>query len=157
MSVLFKTSVAAALSLILGAGVLERTRLRSPLPGEIPPPSAGGEISPNPGINLNITGVNSNQTLVIQSESATFENNSPLSVSFTQLSADAVASVEFQDATIANSTGQDWTGFTFSLSGSATFESVSNVFAPPLSPGRRIQHRLAESANNSEIFRNPTQ
>jgi len=95
----------------------------------------GWQISPNPGIDLNITGVNSNHTLIIQSDSATFENNSPLSVSFTQLSADAVASVEFQDATIADSTAQDWTGFTYSLSGSAIFESVSNVFVPPLSTG----------------------
>ena len=95
----------------------------------------GWEISPDPGINLNITGVNSNPAIVIQDESATFDNDGPLNITFKQLSADAVALIEFQGATIDNATGQDWSGFTFSLTGPASFNGVSNAFVPPQSPG----------------------
>ena len=109
--------------------------LRSRLLVGIQPPSGDGEVSPDPGINLNITGVNSNPAIVIQDESATFDNDGPLNVTFTQLSADAVALIEFQGATIDNATGQDWSGFTFSLTGPASFNGVSNAFVPPQSPG----------------------
>jgi hypothetical protein len=135
MRVMFKTSVTAALSLILGAGVLCSQAAPVSVAGGNSTTVGGWRISPNPGINLNITGVNSDQTLVVQGESATFDNTGPLNVTFKQLSADAVANFEFQGATIDNATGQDWSGFTFSLTGSASFDSLSSVFVPPLGPG----------------------
>lgn len=135
MRVLFKTTVAAALSLILGAGVLCSDAAPVSVAGGNSTTVGGWQISPDPGINLNITGVNSNPSLVIQSESATFDNDGPLNVTFKQLSADAVAIIDFQGATIDNATGQDWSGFTFSLTGSASFDGLSNTFVPPIGPG----------------------
>jgi hypothetical protein len=132
---LFKTSVTAALSLILGAGVLGLNAAPVSVAGGNSTTVGGWQISPDPGINLNITGVNSNPALVVQNESATFDNNGPLNVTFKQLSADAVAIIDFQGATIDNATGQDWSGFNFSLTGSALFDGLSNVFVPPQSPG----------------------
>src|ERR1700728_3764501 len=105
---LFKTSVTAALSLILGAGVLGLNAAPVTVVGGNSTTVGGWQISPDPGINLNITGVNSSQTLVIQSESVAFDNDGPLNVTFQQLSADAAATVELQTASITNSTGADW-------------------------------------------------
>jgi hypothetical protein len=130
MRVMFKTSVTAALSLILGAGVLRSQAALVSVAGGNSTTVGGWRISPNRGINLNITGVNSNKTLVVQGESATFDNNGPLNVTFKQLSADAVANFEFQGATKDSATGQDWSGFTFSLTGSASFDGPSTVFVP---------------------------
>jgi len=135
MRVWFKTSVTAALSLILGAGVLGTQAAPVTVVGGNSTTVGGWQISPDPGVNLNITGVNSNQTLVIKSESATFDGAGPLNVTFQQLSADAVSEIELKGATIDNSTGSDWSAFTYSLTGPATFESVSNVFVPPVSTG----------------------
>jgi hypothetical protein len=134
MRVLVKTSVTAALSLILGAGALSHAASVAVVGGNSTT-IGGWQISPDPGINLNITGVNSSDALVIQSESATFNNAGPLNVTFKQISADAVATVDLQTATITNSTGAEWSAYTFSLTGSASFESVSNIFIPPLGTG----------------------
>jgi hypothetical protein len=134
MSVLFKTSVAAALSLILGVSVGALNAASVVVSGGSSADVGGWQISRSAGVNLNIAGVDS-QTLVIQSETATFENDNPLSVSFQQLSADAAAFVNFEKATFANNTGSDWTNFTFSLTGAASFASVADVFIPPLEPG----------------------
>jgi len=134
MRVLFKTSVMAALSLILGAGVLRSNAAPVSVVGGNSTTVGGWQISPDPGINLNVTGVNSNQTLVIQGESATFDSDGPLNVTFTQLSADAVAIIDFQGVTIDNATGQEWSGFAFSLTGSGSFDGPSSVFAPGMNP-----------------------
>jgi hypothetical protein len=127
MRELFKRSVTAALSLILGAGAL--CSRAAPLTVADGNPSTGGgrQISPNPGISLNIAESNSSQTLVIQSESATFDNGGPLNVTFKQLGDDATAQV--------------WPGFAPSLTGSASFESLSNMFVP--SPGSGIDYNMA--------------
>jgi hypothetical protein len=135
MRVLVKTSVTAALSLILGIGALSSYAAPVTVVGGNSTTIGGWQISPDPGINLNITGVNSSPALVIQSESATFNNGGPLNVTFKQISADAVATVDLQTAAIANSTGADWSAYTFSLNGSASFESVSDVFVPPVGTG----------------------
>jgi hypothetical protein len=135
MSAWCRREVAAALSLILSAGAARSYATPVTVVGGNSTTVGGWQISPDPGITLNVTGVNSNQTLVIQNESATFTGNSPLSVSFKQVGADAASSVDLLTAAIADSTGSDWTGFVFGLTGSATFESVSDVFAPPLGTG----------------------
>ena len=101
----------------------------------VPVAFGGWEISSDPGINLTITGVNSNQVLVIENKSVTFSNGIPLGVTFTQVSSGAVSSVEFATETIGNATGSDWTGFQFGLSGAATFDGIANVFAPPFGTG----------------------
>src|SRR5208337_3392743 len=135
MSAWFKTGVTAALSLILSAGAARSYGTPITVVGGNSTTVGGWQISPDPGITLNVTGVNSDQPLVIQNESATFSGNSPLSVSFKQVGADAAPSVDLLTAAIADSTGSGWTKFVFALTGSATFESVSDVFAPPLGTG----------------------
>jgi hypothetical protein len=101
----------------------------------VPVSFGGWQVTPDAGVNLTITGVNSNQVLIIQNKSVTFSNGTPLGVTFTQVSSDAVPSIEFATETIGNATGSTWTGFTFSLSGAATFDGISNVFAPPFGTG----------------------
>jgi hypothetical protein len=141
----FKTSVAAALSLLLGTAALSASAASISVAGGNSTTVGGWQISPAPGINLNITGVSS-QTLLIQNETATFDGAGPLNVTFKQLSDNAVAMIEFQGASIDNATGADWTGFTFVLSGSASFESLSDVFVPPAGQGYDYENASLTSA-----------
>jgi len=83
MRVLFKISVAAALSLILGAGALCSYAAPVLVTGGNANPSGDRQISPDLG----------------------------------------------------NAAGEDWSGFAFSLTGSASIDSLSSVFLRPLSAG----------------------
>jgi len=99
------------------------------------PVVGGWEITSDPGVSLTVTGVNSNQVLVIQNKSVTFSDGTPLGVTFTQVSSDAVSSIEFATETIGNATGSTWTGFQFSVSGDARFDGITNTFVPPFGTG----------------------
>lgn len=130
---LLKTG-AAALALVLSAGVGRAVGVD--ISGGSSADVGGWQIAPGPGVTL--TGVSldsSTNTLLIQNESETFSSGGTISVSFNQLDEDAASSIEFATATIQNSTGSDWNEFTFSVAGSAVFDGVGNVFAPPFSSG----------------------
>jgi hypothetical protein len=147
-----KRGVTAALSLILSAGAARSSATPITVVGGNSTTVGGWKISPDPGITLTVTGVNSDQTLVIQKESATFGVNSPLSVSFKQVGADAASSVDLLTAAIADSTGSGWTKFAFALTGSATFESVSDVFAPPLGTGVDYTNAQLGTARTTVLY-----
>jgi hypothetical protein len=75
----------------------------------------------------------SNTTLYVE-KFAAFTGMAPASISFVP-GAGADSSIEVTSELITNETGTNWTGFTFSLSGGATFDSLGNSFNPPIGNG----------------------
>ncbi len=98
MRVLFKTSVAAALSLTLGAGALCSHAAPVSVAGGNTTSSGDWRVSPNLG----------------------------------------------------NASGQDWSGFAFSLTRSASIDSLSSAFMSPLSPG--VENNI-DSRNTQAIVK----
>ncbi|MGD0540156.1 MAG: hypothetical protein ABSB33_01430 [Tepidisphaeraceae bacterium] len=134
MSGLIKNAVSAALSLVLGLALSHANAASVNLQGGDPTTLGGWQISTDPGVTASGLSVNG-QTLVIQNEAVTFTDGNPQGITFTQVNTDAVPFIEIATETIGNSTGSDWTSFKFALSGSATFDGISNVFAPPFGTG----------------------
>lgn len=134
MSGFFLKAASAALAVALASGASRAIAISVDIAGGTSADVGGWQITTDPGVTL--TGVLLNSTtLLIDNKSETFSNGAGQSVSFTQIDADAAPSIEFATATIQNSTGSDWTGFNFSVTGPAVFDGVGNVFAPPLSSG----------------------
>jgi hypothetical protein len=126
MSGLFKKSLAAALFLGLGSAINHANG--ATLGGWQITTSANAAVS-----GISVTGGN---TLLIATAPVTFSDGNPQNISFTQVSADAVPFIEVASQIITNLSGSNWTGFQFALSGgTSSFDGISNVFAPPLSPG----------------------
>jgi hypothetical protein len=126
MSGLFKKSLAAALFLGLGAAINHADGATI----------GGWQITSSANVTVFGVSVTGGNTLLIAGAPVTFTDGNPQSISFTQVSADAVPFIEVAVQSIANSTGSDWTGFQFALSGgSASFDGIANVYAPPLFPG----------------------
>jgi hypothetical protein len=88
----------------------------------------------SPAVGITIDAEAGAGGLVIN-KTAGFTSDSGLGISFQQTDADASKQVQFATESITNSTGSDWTGFQFALSGDATIDSVSDVFAPPIGTG----------------------
>ncbi len=134
MSGLLKNAVTAALSLVLGLALNHANAASVTLQGGDPTTVGGWQIATDPAVTASGISVNG-QTLIIQNEAVTFADGNPQGITFTQVSTDAVPYIEIATETIGNSTGSDWTSFKFALSGSATFDGISNVFAPPFGTG----------------------
>ncbi|MGD0462533.1 MAG: hypothetical protein ABSB74_08595 [Tepidisphaeraceae bacterium] len=134
MSGLLKNTLSAALSLVLGLALNHANGASVNLQGGDPTALGGWQITPDPAVTASGISVNG-QTLVIQNEAMTVTGANPQGITFTQVSANAVPFIEIATETIGNSTGSDWTSFAFSLSGSAAFDGISNVFVPPFGTG----------------------
>jgi hypothetical protein len=133
MSGLMKKAAPFALSLALGLTINAKGAAVN-LKGGDPATFGGWQLSPDSGVNANGISVNGD-TLLIQNEDITFSNGDPQGITFLQVSADAVPFIEIATQTIGNASGANWTGFQFTASGSASFDGISNVFAPPFSAG----------------------
>ncbi len=132
---LFKTA-STALALVLSVGAAGSMAASVSISGGSSADVGGWQIAPGSGVTL--TGVSfdsDTNTLLIQNKSETFSSGAGELISFTQVDADAAPSIEIATASIQNSTGFDWTGFEFSVTGSALFDGVGNVFVPPFSTG----------------------
>jgi hypothetical protein len=86
--------------------------------------------------NTGLVVFSSGSTLYVE-KFAAFTGTAPASISFVP-SAGADSSIDVTSELITNETGQNWTGFTFSLSGGATFVSSPTnafIFLPPIGTG----------------------
>jgi hypothetical protein len=88
----------------------------------------GWSIAPDPGISLQITSSDSGISIT---KTAVFTSNTPLNIKFTQIDPPSDFGFVIPSESVMNSTGTAWTGFTFSLSAPASFDSVTSIFAPP--------------------------
>jgi hypothetical protein len=133
MSGLFKSIAPVAMSLALGL-TLNAKGAAVNLGAGGTTTLGGWQINLDPGVSASGISV-SGDTLLIQNESAAFTNGDPQGITFLQVSADAAPFIEVATATIGNASGNEWTGFQYTLSGSGSFDGISNVFAPPFSAG----------------------
>jgi len=90
----------------------------------------GWMIAPDPGLTLQADTDAGSGSLVI-TKTASFESNAPLNIQFTEAGLNE-SPIEFSTESITNSTGTDWTGFTFSLTSPATF---LRIFIQPVGAG----------------------
>jgi hypothetical protein len=133
---LLRKAAPAVVALVLGFGVGRSPAATVNIAGGASADVGGWLIAPDLGASL--TGVSFDSTtdiVSIQNKSETISGGSAPGISFTQLSSDAATNIELATETIRNSTGSDWTGYQFSLSGSALFGSVTEVFASPAGTG----------------------
>jgi hypothetical protein len=134
MSGLIKKAVPAALLAALGVA-LNANGASINLSGGQSTILGGWQIGTDP--NVSVTGISvSGQTLIIQNESATFTNGIPQGLTFIQISsAVPVPFIQISTNTVSNASGSNWTGFQYTLSGSASFDGITNVFTPPFGTG----------------------
>ncbi len=133
MSGLFKKAVPAALLLTVGLSLNARG-ITVNLTGGETATVGGWQIGTDPNVSATDIFING-QTLIIQNESATFTNGNPQGISFFQVSSDALPFIEIATNTVGNASGSNWTGFQYTLSGSASFDGITNVFTPPFGTG----------------------
>ena len=92
----------------------------------------GWQITPDVGVTVEADGSSGSLDIT---KTAIFSNNSPLDIQFVQTGVVDDNPITLTSETATNSTGTDWTAFTYSVNSQATFGSVSNVFVPPFGPG----------------------
>jgi hypothetical protein len=93
----------------------------------------GWQIAPDEGITLQVD-VGSNGNIAI-TKTADFTSIDALGIQFTEVNTPGDVGFEITTETIKNSTGDNWAGFTFSLSSPARFEGLTGVFIPPIGTG----------------------
>jgi hypothetical protein len=92
----------------------------------------GWNIAPDVGITLQAT-VDGNENLAIV-KNAVFTSNAPLEIQFTEVDPPGDILIYLPTETVTNSTGTNWTGFTFTVNGSnATISGIP--FTPPAGTG----------------------
>lgn len=133
MSGLFKKVVPAALIVAVGFA-LNANGVTVNLTGGQTATVGGWQIGTDPNVSATDIFIDG-QTLIIQNESATFTDGNPQGINFFQVSADALPFIEIATNTVGNASGSNWTGFQYTLSGSASFDGITNVFTPPFGTG----------------------
>jgi hypothetical protein len=93
----------------------------------------GWQIAPDKGITLQVD-VGSDGNIDI-TKTADFTSIETLGIQFTQVNPPSDIGFEIITETVKNSTGDNWAGFTFSLSSPATFAGLTGVFIPPIGTG----------------------
>ncbi len=92
----------------------------------------GWNIAPDVGITLQAT-VDGNGNLAVV-KNAVFTSNAPLEIQFTEVNPSGDILIYLPTETVTNSTGTNWTGFTFTLNRSnATISGIP--FTPPAGTG----------------------
>jgi hypothetical protein len=92
----------------------------------------GWNIAPDVGITLQAT-VDGNGNLAVV-KNAVFTSNAPLEIQFTEVNPPGDILIYLPTETVTDSTGTNWTGFTFTLNGSnATISGIP--FTPPAGTG----------------------
>jgi hypothetical protein len=142
-----KAGAAAALTFVLTLGASRAPAILIDIAGGSSAQIGGWQIAPGTGINL--TGISFDGTTIsVENNAATFSSGTPLDIAFTQIADNAAPNIDFLGATILNSTGSNWTGFEFSLSGAAVFDGVGDIFVPPLSSGVNYSTALLNIDHN---------
>jgi hypothetical protein len=104
----------------------------------------GWQITPDVGVTVEAeTGGNG----LSITKTADFSSNSPLGIQFVQIDPPGDAPITITGEEATNSTGTDWTAFTYSVNSQATFGSVSEIFVPPFGPGVNYTTVQITSAN----------
>ena len=93
---------------------------------------AGWEITPDVGVTVEADGSSGSLDIT---KTADFSSNSPLGISFVQMDPSGDNPITITSELATNSTGTDWTAFTYSVNSQATFGSVSDIFIPPFGTG----------------------
>jgi hypothetical protein len=103
------------------------------------------KISPDAGVTIDATADTNGLTI---NKIVTFTSDNSLGITFQQTDGPAPMDVNFATESITNSTGSDWTGFQFTVTGAATINGISNIFAPPFGTGVNY---ISASVNAAEM------
>jgi hypothetical protein len=133
MSKFFKKAAIAVATVALGFGAQMASAAPVLIQSNSSATVGGWTITTPTGIALTIDS-SDNNTLVIEKAADFTAPTGGLLISFLKTGDSADASVIFGNESVSNSTGNTWSGFDFLLMnelGTAKFDSVANVFAPP--------------------------
>jgi hypothetical protein len=92
----------------------------------------GWQISPDVGVTVQATTSGGDLFLT---KTAVFTSDATLNIQFVQMSPGSDDPITLTSESITNSTGGDWTGFTYTVNSQASFGSLSGIFLPPTGVG----------------------
>ena len=125
-----KRTASVALTLVLGLGISRSYGIT--IQGGTSAVVDSWNISPDAGVTIDATAEVGGLTI---NKIANFTSDNSLGITFQQTDGSAPGQVQFATESITNSTGSDWTGFQFTVTGAATINGISNIFAPPFGTG----------------------
>jgi len=133
MSKFFKKAAIAVATVALGFGAHMASAAPIVIQSNSSATVGGWTVTTPTGIALTVDS-SDNNTLVIEKAADFTSPTGGLLISFLKTGETADASVVFGNEAVSNSTGTTWSGFDFLLMnelGTAKFDSVASVFAPP--------------------------